>query len=94
MIHRDVEARNALLDGELNGRLEDFGLARLYNHGTLPRITNVVTSLGYLAPEHNIGQGRPQRALCICFSGLFASGCLWKKANRTLSSTSRDGYIG
>ncbi|KAF2303208.1 hypothetical protein GH714_014576 [Hevea brasiliensis] len=42
---------NVLLDGELNGRLGDFGLARLYDHGT-DQTTHVVGTLGYLAPEH------------------------------------------
>lgn len=52
VIHRDVKASNVLLDAELNGRLGDFGLARLYDHGTDPQTTHVVGTLGYLAPEH------------------------------------------
>lgn len=40
-----------LLDGEMNGRLGDFGLARLYDHGTNPQTTHVVGTMGYLAPE-------------------------------------------
>ena len=47
-----MKASNVLLDGELNGKLGDFGLARLYDHGTDPQTTNVVGTLGYLAPEH------------------------------------------
>ena len=33
VVHRDVKASNVLLDADLNGRFEDFGLARLYEHG-------------------------------------------------------------
>ncbi|XWS59853.1 hypothetical protein CRYUN_Cryun08bG0157600 [Craigia yunnanensis] len=51
VIHRDVKASNVLLDDELNGRLGDFGLARLYEHGSNPGTTRVVGTLGYLAPE-------------------------------------------
>ncbi|KAK2414381.1 L-type lectin-domain containing receptor kinase IV.1 [Trifolium repens] len=52
VVHRDIKASNVLLDSELNGRLGDFGLSRLYDHGTDPQTTHVVGTLGYLAPEH------------------------------------------
>lgn len=51
VIHRDVKASNVLLDSDMNGRLGDFGLARLYEHGSNPNTTHVVGTLGYLAPE-------------------------------------------
>ncbi|KAM3691972.1 hypothetical protein ACJW31_08G052000 [Castanea mollissima] len=51
VLHRDIKASNVLLDAELNGRLGDFGLARLCDHGANPQTTNVAGTVGYLAPE-------------------------------------------
>ena len=52
VIHRDIKASNILLDNDLNGRLGDFDIARLYDHITDPQTTHIVGTLGYLAPEH------------------------------------------
>ncbi|GJM84659.1 hypothetical protein PR202_ga00350 [Eleusine coracana subsp. coracana] len=51
VVHRDIKASNVLLDAEMNGRVGDFGLARLYDHGADPQTTHVVGTMGYLAPE-------------------------------------------
>ncbi|KAJ6800440.1 L-type lectin-domain containing receptor kinase IV.2-like [Iris pallida] len=51
VVHRDIKASNVLLDSELNGRLGDFGLARLYDHGTDAHTTHIMGTMGYLAPE-------------------------------------------
>ncbi|XP_042967793.1 L-type lectin-domain containing receptor kinase S.4-like [Carya illinoinensis] len=51
VVHRDIKAGNVLLDSEFNPKLSDFGLAKLYEHGSKPRTTRVVGTLGYLAPE-------------------------------------------
>ncbi|GMJ03130.1 L-type lectin receptor kinase S.4 [Hibiscus trionum] len=70
VIHRDVKASNVLLDDEWNGRLGDFGLARLYEHGSNPGTTRVVGTLGYLAPE------LPKTGKATTSSDVYAFGAL------------------
>ncbi|XP_068667105.1 L-type lectin-domain containing receptor kinase VII.1-like [Aristolochia californica] len=51
VLHRDIKASNVMLDEEMNGRLGDFGLARMQRHSHLASTTRVVGTVGYMAPE-------------------------------------------
>ncbi|KAF7850051.1 hypothetical protein BT93_L5899 [Corymbia citriodora subsp. variegata] len=70
VIHRDIKASNILLDAELTGRLGDFGLARLHNHGTDPQTTHVAGTVGYLAPGH-MRTGKATRSTDVFAFGVF-----------------------
>jgi serine/threonine protein kinase len=51
VIHRDIKTSNILLDDGMNGRLGDFGLARLHDHEADVHTTCVAGTWGYIAPE-------------------------------------------
>ncbi|XP_078171376.1 uncharacterized protein LOC144565483 [Carex rostrata] len=53
IIHRDLKASNILLNAEMNPKISDFGLARLFGGDQTQEITNrVVGTFGYMAPEY------------------------------------------
>ncbi|XP_073005216.1 cold-responsive protein kinase 1-like [Typha latifolia] len=57
VVHRDIKASNILLDKDLNPKISDFGLAKLFPDNMTHVSTRVAGTIGYLAPEYAI-QGR------------------------------------
>ncbi|KAK4285844.1 hypothetical protein QN277_002484 [Acacia crassicarpa] len=92
IVHRDIKSTNVLLDKDLNPKISDFGLAKLYEEESTHISTRISGTRGYMAPEYAMHGYLTKKADVYSF-GIVTLEILSGKTNTTQKSEEECFYL-
>ncbi|GMN35113.1 hypothetical protein TIFTF001_044984 [Ficus carica] len=92
IVDRDVKASNILLDSNLNPKISDFGLAKLYDDTKTHISTRVAGTIGYLAPEYAMRGHLTEKTYVFAF-GILALELISGRRNSNPSLKEENIYL-